>query len=655
MSFSKESIGYYLVRGVGFLISRLPLSAALWLGKAMGTVGYYLDVKHKSIAYSNLKIAFARTKKPSEIKRIVKTLFQNYGRNLIELFRLPLIYREGYEKFVRVEGKEHVAEALKKNKGVILLAMHFGSWEISSLMGTMLNCTYKVITKPQSRYSRLDELLNSYRQQDGSQVLLRGRGTREVIESLRRNEVVGMVVDQGGKDGELVRFFGRLASMSVGAIRMALKYETPICFSIIIREKGSQHRLIIRPPLDLVKTGDLDKDVIANLNKITKIMEEYITQYPSEYMWFYKIWKYSKESTTIILSDGKAGHLRQSQAIAQMIDTALKERGIESETQIVDVVFKNKWAKIFIALLSFFSPVRFSQGRLRYLKWFLDRKSFLDIVHVKADFVVSCGSSVSGVNFLLSRDYRAKSICILKPGILGFKRFNLVILPTHDKANYLADKALFIQGAPNLISPRYLKEQADLLAKRFSQLKVQRRVRIGLLLGGDNKRSTLEESQVRIILGQIKSACEQLDADVLITSSRRTSADVEQLLQREMKGYDRCSLLILANRSNVPEAVGGILGLSDIVIVSGESISMVSEAASSGKNVIVFSLQKRKDFIVLVDKHDKFIQGLSNTGHILLSTEKDIGHFICDMAKNKIRTKPIDNNAVLFEAVKNVI
>ena len=43
------------------------------------------------------------------------------------------------------------------------------------------------------------------------------------------------------------------------------------------------------------------------------------------------------------------------------------------------------------------------------------------------------------------------------------------------------------------------------------------------------------------------------------------------------------------------EAMGGIVGLSDILIVSGESISMISEAASSGKNTIVFPLQKRKE------------------------------------------------------------
>ena len=93
MSSSSEYLVYLFARAFGFVVSHLPVNAALWIGRVIGSLGYYVDRKHKSIAYSNLKIAFAKKKKPSEIRRIVKRIFQNYGQNLIELFRLPLIHR----------------------------------------------------------------------------------------------------------------------------------------------------------------------------------------------------------------------------------------------------------------------------------------------------------------------------------------------------------------------------------------------------------------------------------------------------------------------------------------------------------------------------------------------------------------------------------
>lgn len=657
MKVIRDYSAYGVARAVGFIVCRLPAETALRLGRAIGLIGYYLDRKHKAMAYANLKIAFAKTKKPSEIKRIVKKIFQNYGENIIELLRVPVIKRIGAEKFVKLEGRENVDAALKKNKGLILLAMHFGSWEMSNLMSVLTGHPYRVVAKPQTRFTKLDELLNSLRLHSGSVVIARGRGTREIIESLRKNEIIGMVVDQGGRDGALVKFFGRLASMSVGAIKMGIKYDIPVCFSIIIREKNSQHRLVIHPALEFVKSGDLERDVISNLNKIINLMEGYITQYPSEYMWFYKIWKYSKEATAVILDDGKAGHLRQSQAIAGAIKTALAERGIQCDVQTVDVCFKSRLSQMLIAVLSFISHPFFCQGRLRYLKWFLTRKSFLDIASVKADFVVSCGSSAAPVNFFLSRDYRAKSISILKPGILGFRRFDLVVLPQHDnpKNKKMRGKVIYAQGAPNLINEAYLKEQARLLLNRFSHLQSTKEIKVGILLGGDTKKHFISEGQIKILIGQVKNACEQNDADILITTSRRTPAAIENILQREIKNHPRCRMLILANRSNIPEAVGGILGLCDILVVSGDSVSMVSEAASSGKDVIVFPPLRRRKSLWGKDKHDLFIENLHNRGHIVLSKEKDIGEVIASMARNKIKTKILNDGDVILGAAREVI
>ncbi len=657
MNFSADSIACFIAKSFGFVVRRLPVRAALAVGRTIGAIGYYLDTKHKAIAYSNLKNAFARKKKPSEIKQIVKEQFKNYGQNLIELLRLPFLGRVNLEEFVKVEGKEHVYEALKQKKGVILIAMHFGSWEVAGLIGKILNLPYNVLAKPQDKFSRLDGLLNSYRESTGSSVILRGRGTREVIESLRRNEIVGMVVDQGGKDGVLVKFFGRLASMSVGALRLALKFETPICFAVIIREKGSSHKVIIHPPLDLIKSDNVDQDIVANLNVVTKLMEDYITRYPAEYMWFYKIWKYSKEATVVVLSDGKAGHLRQSQATSRMLEGALRDRGIEPTTEIVDVEFKNKFSAKALSVFSFLTHPRFCQGRLRYLKWFLTHQSYLKIASVKADYVISCGSSIAGVNFLLSADYQAKSVCVLRPGILGFERFNLIILPQHDGLNNHKTKGrkVDILGAANLITSSYLKEQSALLKERFPYLKQTGKLKVGLLLGGDNKNYSFGADDAKTLIGELKIACQKIDADLFVTTSRRTSRAVEVIVQNEMGRCAQCRLLILANQANIPEAVGGILGVSDIVIVSAESIAMVSEAASSGKNVIVFAPKEKSRLLSSRNKHKSFIEAMDREGYIVLSEAENIGKALSAFATGEKRTRVLNNNQAILDAVRFVI
>ena len=653
----KESIVYYSVRIFGFFIRCLPAGIASWIGEIIGVFAYYFDIKHKSRAYANLKMAFAHSKSPDEIKNITKKLFKNYGQNLIELLRMPLLTPEKFDQVVSVEGKENIIESLKQGKGVIMLAMHFGSWELASLSCVRLGFPYKVFVKTQKKYLKLTNLLNSYRAGGGSVVLSRGAGTRDFVRSLKNNEVIGMVVDQGGRDGVLVPFLNRRAAMSVGAIRMGLKLGVPICFSVIYRKNGHKHTMVIHKPFKLESTGDLEADVITNLQKVTKVMEEYIHKYPSEYMWFYKIWKYSNEAHITILSDGKTGHLRQSQTVAKMIEKALGERKITAVTQITDIIFKNKfYARSFSVISTLLHPI-FYQGRLESLKWFLTKESFQHIAAMKTNFIISCGSSIAGVNNLFSRDSNAKSIVILKPGLLSYNRFDLVVLPQHDqprRTNYKNHFAI-TNAAPNLVAPEYLREQSEALLNRYSHLKDNHKPKIGLLIGGDAKTVYLAERQIKLLIRQIKEVLGEVGMDILIATSRRTPGHIEHLLHREFKKHPSCPLLILANQENVSEAVGGILGLSDMIIVSGDSISMVSEAACSGKNTIVFLPETRAKILKGSNKCKAFVERLHSQGFVLSSKIQNIGQSIYDIAKGKIQTKQINDNEIIFEAVRKVI
>ncbi len=652
-----ELIIYWAVKGFGVFVQILPIGVSLWLGKVLGMLAYYLDTKHRRIVYSNLRIAFAKTKTPQEISRIAKDTFVHYGQNLIELFRFPLMDTKKFREYVQVEGREHIEEAIKSGKGVILLAMHFGSWEMANLIGATVGYPYKVLVKAQTKNLRLAALLNSFRQSGGSSVIERGMGTRDLIKSLKNNEVVALVVDQGGKDGVLVPFFGKEASMSSGAIRIAQKRGVPICFVNISRQNGPHHKLIVQKSLNLINTGDEDNDLKSNLKSVVATMETFIRQAPAEYMWFYKIWKYSKEAVVAILTDGKAGHLRQSEALAGHLKKVLAERGVLAELPIFPVSFKSKIHSKFFAVMGCFANIFGRRLRMWLLRFCLVPDSFVGLLSVKPDFIVSCGSSVAGVNFLLSQEHQAKNIVILKPGILGLRHFDLVILPKHDIKNRKRwpKNVVVTQGAPNLITLQYLAYQTTELLKRFTHLKAANHFKIGVLLGGDTPDFILSEQKTRILIHQLMEIAEETNGDILLTTSRRTSAKVENFLLRELSKYRRCKLLVLPNRENVPEAVGGILGLADVVVVSGESISMVSEALSSGKKVATFFVEHRGSTPFAETKHGRFVERLAADGYILLSDVKFMKDSIYKLIKNKVQTKQLDDNAVLVDALRKII
>ena len=90
-----------------------------------------------------------------------------------------------------------------------------------------------------------------------------------------------------------------------------------------------------------------------------------------------------------------------------------------------------------------------------------------------------------------------------------------------------------------------------------------------------------------------EAAATELNAQILVTTSRRTPTDVVEHLSSTLKRADWCPLFIQPDTpSALTDPYQSILALSDLLIVTADSFSMVCEAASSGRPVIVLTLSK---------------------------------------------------------------
>ena len=235
------------------------------------------------------------------------------------------------------------------------------------------------------------------------------------------------------------------------------------------------------------------------------------------------------------------------------------------------------------------------------------------------------------------------------------ERFDVVVSPQHDKPGIIRRARLITpKVSPNLINAAYLKEQAEGLVKHYSHLKGNVRTKFGILLGGDTKGVKFDEAQIHELIVQIKETALHYNADILLTTSRRTPEAIEQIIVKELKNFERCSLCIIANQRNIPEAVGGILGLSDLVIVSGESISMVSEALSSGKRTIVFSPHGQyRD--KPRDKYEAFVLKLNDQGYLMVTSVYDMKAKITQLLNRKITLKTLDDHGIIQSGLEMIV
>ena len=433
MNSFKKSFLFAAIKTAAFLFMLLPIGVNLWIGRCLGWMGYHFLSKKRKVVYANLKTVFAATLSPSQLRALTKDVFINFIQNAVELLCLPKLKSLGLEKFVDLQDKENVNHGLSLGKGVIFLAIHSGSWELASVVGGITKCPYHVVANDQSKLPQLDKMLNEYRTIAGAHVITAGVATKEIIKAMRDNEVVSLVLDQGGKTGLAVPFLGKTASMSTGAMRLALKYGCAVCPVWIERHGNGMHVLKFYPAMALTVTGDLEADLRANIAHAANHFEGLLREHPSEYMWFYKVFKYSNQARVVIVDDGRTGHLRQSQALAQNLRVVLKKRGKSVEENTIALQWRGPWAVSLFSLYVFLAQYLNFLKREDCLKCFLTDTSYSDLMKYKADFVISCGSQAAGVNYILSQNHLAKSISILTPGLISKERFNVVVLPEHDK------------------------------------------------------------------------------------------------------------------------------------------------------------------------------------------------------------------------------
>ena len=643
----KDSIidycSYILFRLCGPIIRRLPLAASLSFGVRLGGLFYYFDTRRKPIAYANIKTVFGTKLSPFQISNLTKEFYRTFGQNLIEIFFIPLINKEYINKYISIEGLNYITEGFKKGKGVILLGIHEDSWELSNIICANLGFPFSLFIRDQ-RHPRLNKLLNLYRSQKGCKLIQRQNQTRQLIETLKNNEAIVMTADQGGKNGTLVKFFGKVASMPSGAIRLALKYDAAIIPAFSTRQRGPYIKLFIEPPFEIKRTGNTDRDIRDNLQAIIHIFESYILRYPKEYLWSYKIWKYSKEKKILILSDGKTGHLRQSQAIARIASQHLKDKAMAVDIDMIEVKFKNKFARYALASSSVLSGKFQCQGCLWCLRTFLKKVTYNSLVSYKPDIVISCGSSLAPINFIVSRENLAKSIVIMRPSVLSTKRFDLVIMPQHDRPPRRRN-VVVSEGALNMIDQDYLTSCASNLRPL---VKIDKELVMGLLMGGDTKDFHLSRDLVSQTINRIKIFLEKLDGQILVTTSRRTSGEIESLVKEEFQGYPRCRLLIIANEKNLPEAVGGILALSKILIVSPESISMISEAASSSRYIIVFKSKVNR-------RHNYFLNYMAGRKYIYICQPHEISGVLEKLWRQQPKINILRDRVIVEDGLKRIL
>ena len=289
---ARETIEFAMVWVFVHAMRLLPRRLARAIGSGIGALAFYGLGRLRRVGMQNLGLAFPE-KTTQERERILRSEYRNLGYLLAEFCQMPGYTAESASRFIRYEGLENYLAARKRGKGVLVLTGHLGAWELSSfyhsLMGMPMGMVIRRLDNP-----LVDAFVNRVRCLHGNRVIHKDDFARGLISSMRAGETVGILMDTNmtPPQGLFVPFFGIEACTASGMARIAVRTGAAVVPGFLLwEEKEGRYVLHFGKEVEVVDTGDAERDAVTNTAAFTAAIERYIRRYPEQWLWLHRRWK----------------------------------------------------------------------------------------------------------------------------------------------------------------------------------------------------------------------------------------------------------------------------------------------------------------------------------------------------------------------------
>ncbi len=268
-----------------FLLTRLPFSWQMGLGRALGIMFYKVAGKRRQICEINIRISFP-DKSEEQQAELVKEVFVSYGKGLIET-GLSWFYRTDYLlPRVSYEGKEHIDQAQSDGKGILLAGGHFATLDLS---GLYVGAEYPVDAAQREHENLLfNHFMVTARERMMNGKCIARKDLRGMLKTLKRGGMLWYSPDQdfGRKNSVFVPFFDIPTATITGVSRLAKMTGCVVIPMQSIRKPDNSYVIRFHPPLDIPSGNDEFDATTYN-----QWLENCVKEFPEQYLWLHKRYK----------------------------------------------------------------------------------------------------------------------------------------------------------------------------------------------------------------------------------------------------------------------------------------------------------------------------------------------------------------------------
>lgn len=300
---------------------------------------------------------------------------------------------------------------------------------------------------------------------------------------------------------------------------------------------------------------------------------------------------------TTVLDDGNRGNFNQAMGIA--------ERLPGPPPRVLDLSRLASSSRPLAAAAVALAAAPLPRPARRFIAGLVLPRGILREPVGRSRSIVSAGRRLAPYNLLASWLTGALAVQVLHPEYLPLRLFGLVVIPRHDLERYRIKRVPanveVISGATNRVRPSPVRKAGG-------------RPVLAVLVGGEDRNYTLPESWATELCRRLVGVSRESGARVLLATSRRTTPASEAAFRRLAEPGHASFELVLAGETD-ENPVGRFLAEADLVMVTEDSVNMVSEAATSGRPVLVLPVPRKSGGKLVFDRT---MEALASEGHVRL-------------------------------------
>ena len=281
ISYLFQSILIYFFFLIGFILGiKISRTLFAFLFSVVGPI-----FRSRKIIDKNLDIFSSRASNINK-QKISSQMWKNYGMTFIEyIFLKKFRFNESH---IKIKGKENIYENLKNNKPVIFVSGHFANFELMAMEITKMNIKLASIYRPLNN-KFLNPFMEHIREKYvcNKQIKKGINGVREVIDYLKKDYSIALMIDQRVSEGEKINFFGKEALTTTLPAQLAKKYNLDIIPVYIERVKNNNFLIEFQKPVNPKNFGNK----LELSKELNKVLEKMILKNPGQWIWSHNRWK----------------------------------------------------------------------------------------------------------------------------------------------------------------------------------------------------------------------------------------------------------------------------------------------------------------------------------------------------------------------------